>query len=142
QRPILGPMRRLGAILAWLSQLTSVRSAGDIMFRVAPADFWGSLVITHALGWLALVLGSLCVQTSWQERQSWFPFLDEGVWPRSRFRNHWMSAVRRGHLLDLNPFFWLSLRDERDRWLTVAFFGLAVGLAMIGWIVGAPEIFL
>ncbi len=101
------------------------------------SDFWGSLGIIHALGWLCLLFASWKAPRSWQD-------VPASVWTE-RWRARWQQwsygnvqarAALRKELLDHNPFMWISGgRDRLQRALLWGFFYLLV----IAYLYGAAK---
>jgi hypothetical protein len=96
-------------------------------FGPAPVSWW-PLLVQHLLGWTCLLIASLMVQTSWQERPNVGRALNR--W-REFLRGNAMSrlALRR-QLLPINPMLWIESRD----WLLRVGLGLLLlFLAVLCW---------
>lgn len=98
--------------------------------------FWWSLAVVHAQSWIMLLLASLIVTHSWQDKAP-------GV-RQMRWRDRWKlwsygdSAERkrfRSRLLDVNAFFWLAARERlKPAWVWFTF-----GLIACIWAWGYSE---
>jgi hypothetical protein len=128
----------LGATLEALGKTTRVETvfllpspgygysrAFDNYYRGSAADFWVSLVVVQAVGWVALVLASRIVPRAWQDKP--------GGAQKVRWRERWQAWVFgdvtervafRRRLLDANPFFWLASRARLKPALVWAVLGL------------------
>jgi len=107
--------------------------AFDFNFRTGARQFWLSLMLLHALGWIFLILASLIAPRSWKDRPA-------GV-QRLRWRERWQiwsygtlqeRIAFRKRLLDANAFFWLVARAR----LKPALVWAALGLVGCGWVWG------
>jgi len=78
-------------------------------------NWWSYLGMQHLLGWLLLLLSSVCIPRAWQERAT----KTNGL--RQTFAQHWRfggtraRARQREKLLKKNPVLWLA---ARNRWLS------------------------
>jgi hypothetical protein len=105
----------------------------DSAYFVRRSDFWWSVALLHVLTWILLWLASLVVRRTWQDRP-----IEPG---RSRWKGFWAfltfgptaaKKAYRKHLLDQNPFYWLTARARVKPlyvWLVL--------LCVAGWWVGA-----
>lgn len=137
----------LGAFLAARYQAASVDeiflipSAGfacslvinDTVFRARPGPFYWSLGIIHGMTWMLLVLASLRVPYSWQDRAAGAA----GVGWRGRWRQRWRGSTQttwrgRARLLDRNPCLWLASRNPFKRILV----WVCLGILAVLWLAG------
>jgi hypothetical protein len=101
-------------------------------YKVRSPQFWMSAAITHVLAWLLLILASLILPKAWQDRPA---RRNVAAWGE-RLR-HWRFGYGvardrfRTRLLDINPFFWLTSRDQRKPLYVLALLALCV-LAWLG----------
>jgi ABC-type transport system involved in multi-copper enzyme maturation permease subunit len=108
----------------------------DMTFKKEAGDFWWSVGVIHASGWLCLGLASVIVPRSWQDRPTgtrmgrW-----RERWRRWSFGNTTERAAFRRRLLDINAFFWLTARARLKPVLVWA--ALAVVACFWSW--GALE---
>jgi ABC-type Na+ efflux pump permease subunit len=98
--------------------------AFDTAFKLKARHFWMVAATTHAMTWLFLVLASILLPRTWQER----PAATTAEGWRVRFRRWRLGGgterVRfRTRLLEINPFFWLAARDRRKPQLVLALIG-------------------
>jgi hypothetical protein len=123
---------------AWL-----VSSAGfgyyrafDAPYKLGAAEFWLSVAVIHGLGWIALVVATVAVPRSWQDRPA-------GA-QRLRWREQWRwwsygnAAERtefRQRLLDRSAYFWLAARAR----LGPAYVWGMLGLVACGWVWGIAK---
>ncbi len=77
-------------------------------------SWWYYLGLQHLLGWLLLLLSSVCIPRAWQERASKADGSARTFSHRWRFGKPRARARRREKLLRKNPILWLA---TRDRWL-------------------------
>ena len=102
--------------------------AFDKEFANHPSEFWFSIWVIHALGWLLLVAAAVIMPRVWQDRpamgaklrwtQKWRQWRNGSPEKRLRYRRQ---------LLNINPFYWLSSRD-RLKPLYLSFFLAACAL--------------
>lgn len=115
----------------WMAMLPSATPQ-----LLGPPEFWRSLLSTHLLGWLLLILASAVLPRVWSDR------------PRSGRRLRWWArwqrwiyggqAVRkavRGRLLDQNPILWLAGRDRSKLKQVWIFLGALTLLWIPAWFV-------
>lgn len=102
----------------------------DSEYRTHAHEFWISLLLTHIVAWLALVLACLITPRSWQDRPA--------SATRLRWRDRWARwslgesgdrASYRARLLDVNAFFWLAARSRVKPALVWA----TLGVLSFGW---------
>ncbi len=101
-------------------------------------SFWGSILFTHALGWLGIGFAGHRLARSWREtepahRLTWRDRLRQ--W---RFGNPGQRLAWRRHCLANNAFYWLAARDRRKAnqfWMLLgATLALPLWLAfVVGW---------
>ncbi len=77
-------------------------------------DWWLHLGLQHALGWLPLVVASVCVPRAWQDKGIRTTASNRTVGQRWRFGGPRARLKLRRKFLKLNPLLWLA---ARDRWL-------------------------
>lgn len=108
---MLGKIRNLNPIFFWPSPGFTYFTAFTSHYNTMRVSFWGSLAVVHAMGWLALLTGSLIVPFSWQDRPAGAQV--------TRWRERWRlwtsgrqaeRALYRRRLLEVNPFYWLAAR--------------------------------
>ena len=85
----------------------------DVNFKVYGDGFWISVLLTHIFGWTFLVLASICVRYSWQDK----PIDASAVqwrekWQRWQFGDSLARKRFRTRLLEINPFFWIAGRNR------------------------------
>jgi hypothetical protein len=129
----------LGAYFAYINHLNTVPdsyllpSAGyayafafDLVYRTNPHQFLLSVLITHALAWVFLVMASVGARHSWQDRPA-------GA-RKVRWRERWQQwsygnanerKAFRTRLLDRNPCFWLGGRHRLKPMLVWGILGVA-----------------
>lgn len=109
----------------------------DFFYALMKLPFWVSCAITHGCTWLFLILASVLVPYSWQDRP--------GGIRRVRWRERWKQwcygdsverARFRASLLDVNPIFWLCSRERIRPALVWGF----LGLLGVGWVWGAFKV--
>ncbi|MEP6662915.1 MAG: ABC transporter permease [Verrucomicrobiota bacterium] len=102
----------------------------DSFFK--PADFWMPVLMTQIYAWLFLVLASVIVPRSWQDKAAARPFyLRKSV--RKWFgENTQKENLRRTRLLETNPFLWLSARDP----FQAKFVWIVIFIVTTGWLWG------
>lgn len=129
---IVAIIKRSGSLdPAWL--LTSAAYPGvlalETRYRAAQTMFWIATGLTHAFTWTFLILASLCVRRTWQDR----PTNSTSTW----WRDLWLSwqfgrpshrLALRKHLLDTNPILWLS---GRGRFRMIIGVATVLGLALL-----------
>lgn len=98
-------------VLAWSlpSPGFGFAMAFDALFTGRSRLYWGSLLLNHLLGWIALALASFVLPRTWQDRASsafsWKERLRLWTLGQTRAR-----SAHRQRLLNVNPFFWLASR--------------------------------
>ncbi len=125
-------------LFSWLSPAAAGLLLGDLTYQAQPGRFWGALLGNHFAGWSLLVLASIVLPRSWQERPASRPLWGqaESQPPEVRQRHATKRAALRQELLGINPIYWLAARKERDRVLLEVFVPVvvlaAVGLFLLG----------
>ena len=123
--PLLGAVqaggsgRGLGRSLCFLlSPAGNHLQAYDTHYRSAAGGFWSSLVATHLLAWVSLVLaGRLLPRVSWEDSAAYLPRAETGGMGR-RLGDLAGGRPTRVELLSRNPMAWLASRDAtRPRWI-------------------------
>jgi ABC-type transport system involved in multi-copper enzyme maturation permease subunit len=100
--------------------------AFDGPFKTNPLHYWSSILFTHLLGWLLLVLTGVIARNSWQDK----PAGQRGVlwrerWQRWKFGEKTVRDAFRARLLGINPFLWMAGRNRLKPAFVYAFLGLA-----------------
>lgn len=96
-----------------LSSGYSFALSADSGFKAHPQDFWTSIITTHALGWLFLVLASALAPYSWQDKAIGSKqALRRERWQEWKFGAAEVRRAFRSRLLEINPFFWLAGRNR------------------------------
>jgi hypothetical protein len=130
---LLGRTRNLAELFLVPSAVYAYWGALDQVYRTTPEHFLKSMGIIHFFGWFFLILASIIVPRSWQER------------PRSAQRQRWGERFRawsygdfserkafRTRLLNKNAFFWLASRARIKPGLVWGF----LGLVACAWVCG------
>jgi len=122
---------------------------------LSSSQFYGSIVTLHFLGWVCLIVASLRVQTSWQEKPALLSWREhsresaaEPAWSgEPAWHGHWHDVVRgdgaerlalRRALLPINPVLWLESRNRSRR---VGLLFLFVLLATCCWFINHERAF-
>jgi len=121
--------RSLGRSLSFLfSPAGNYFLAFDARYRNASGWFWGSLLATHLLAWVCLVLAGQRLPRLSLEESFALARHAEGRWTRLQLK----GAARRQHarrvLLSRNPIAWLATRDPWKQRLIWCLPMLALGL--------------
>lgn len=88
---------------AYLLSMTSAYTA---------KDWWPYLGLQHSLGWLFLLLSSVCIPRAWQERSAKVNASRQSLGQRWQFGGQYARAKRRENLLNKNPILWLAARNQ------------------------------
>ncbi len=116
----------LHRVLLWPSLGYAASRSADAYYnyRGGPHEFWGSLLVAFGLGCGGLILASIILPRTWQEKQQAGPVgrKDGGRWRRLRFAGARYSEVARLRLAT-NAFSWLAMRDRLPQ---IGFWGLAI----------------
>ena len=125
---------KVTGVIVLPSPYIAFQFAFDQPAGAGPNPFWVSLATVHCLSWIFLGIAGAIVRNCWQDR----PATTQRLRWRERWRNwgHGDSVERqefRGHLLDINPVYWLAARDR----LKPAYVWGFLGLALVGWVWGA-----
>ena len=95
-------------------------------------DYWIATLLTQAYGWTFLMLASVIVPRSWQDKAVRAPLAFRTIWRRVFGVNESTETVRRTRLLNVNPFLWLAGRDP----LKITFLWIVLSLLTVLWIWG------
>ena len=102
--------------------------AFDRAYSAQPQHFWAAVAATHGIAWTFLIMASVLVHRTWQDRPA---SGQRAVWQESwhswRFGHGTVRAKRRRRLLDQNPVMWLS---SRDRMRPMLLYGMLLGLGL------------
>jgi hypothetical protein len=100
------------------------------------AEFWWSVTVMHGLGWIALVLATVIVPRSWQDRPAGAQRLRwRERWHYWSFGNPGERTEFRRRLLDHSAYFWLAARAR----LGPAYVWAVFGLVGCGWVWGIAK---
>lgn len=102
-----------------------MQQAADGRYRGSPGLYWGSLGVTHALGWFALLLAGLIVPRTWQQSAGKVSRWQEKAGQFAYGRNPSRRRAFRQRALALNPFYWIA---ARARGQSVALYLAIVGI--------------
>jgi ABC-type transport system involved in cytochrome c biogenesis permease component len=114
-----------------LSPVYAFSHSFDQLYKANTEMFWTSVISIHVLSWIALALAAIIVRRVWQDRPKVGRAfrrqekMDQFKRGTVAVRNHY-----REHLLNINPFYWLSARD-RMRPLYVLGFLFSVALVWL-----------
>jgi ABC-type transport system involved in multi-copper enzyme maturation permease subunit len=120
---------------AWLMPSTgfSYYLAFDAPYKAGAHEFWWSVAVIHALGWMALALASLIAPRAWQDRPAGAQTLRwRERWRGWSYGNLTERAGFRRRLLKRNAYFWLAARAR----LRPAYVWAVLGLVACGWVWG------
>ena len=96
-----------------------------------PKDWWSYLGLQHLLGWLVLLLSSVCIPRAWQERSAKVNASRQSFGQRWWFGGRHARAKRREGLLNKNPILWLAARGQ---WLPLlVWVATVLSLALFVW---------
>lgn len=85
----------------------------DVNFKAAPNQFWISNLLTHLYGWTFLILGSIWVRYSWQDKPATAGKMQwREKWQRWQFGDPGTRRAFRTRLLEINPFLWIAGRNR------------------------------
>jgi ABC-type transport system involved in multi-copper enzyme maturation permease subunit len=87
-----------------------IHYAEDFLFNRNPALYWQSLGVSHAVGWIFLVLASLIVPHTWQQSAGRVSRWREQAEQFTYGKNAARRKRFRDHALSLNPFYWVAAR--------------------------------
>ena len=133
---VAGKTARVGK--AWLmpSAGFSYYLAFDVPYQFQAAEFWGSVAVIHGLSWIALVLATVIVPRSWQDRPAGAQQLRwRERWHGWSFGNAAERDEFRRRLLDRGAYFWLAARAR----LGPAYVWGMLGLVGCGWVWGIAK---
>lgn len=112
----------------WLCPSHARDMAGSVRGYFFNVEYWGSLGLTHLMGWIMLGLASRCLSRNWQDQ------VPSVAASRRSERGRQLvlgNAKARGRFrqwaLNKNPFFWLACRYRRSRFL-ILLATIAMGL--------------
>ncbi len=113
--------------LLWPSPAYAYRYAFDVNYSgyYGAREFWTSIAVIVGLGTACLIATMVLLPFVWQEKGQWGRADDARSRSyRARFGSNKLRAARRG-LLNANPFYWLTMRDQlAGRWVLRLFFVL------------------
>jgi hypothetical protein len=116
-------------LLTWLSPTYPFVWARETLYVTRPVVFWGTLLASHLVGWIFLVVASVVLPYVWQKEKSGF---GDGGWLQRRRVRRRTSAARsraRRQALAEDPVLWLLGDAPRLRlvvWAIVGLWGLVV----------------
>ena len=90
--------------------LSPFQYAEDYLFRRNPDIYWQSLGVTHAIGWLFLLLASAIVPHTWQQAAGKVSRIQEAAEQLTFGKNPARRRRFRAHALAINPFYWIAAR--------------------------------
>ena len=107
----------------------------DVQYKAASGPFWMTLATMHLLTWVLLLLASVTVRNSWQDRpagsgsrhRGW-----EGFWRACSYGSQARQERFRARALGINAFYWLAGRAS----LKPVHVWIFVGLMGVWWIGG------
>jgi ABC-type transport system involved in cytochrome c biogenesis permease component len=77
-----------------------------------PADFWTSVLLTHAYGWMFFALASGVIPSAWQDKTAVRKISFRAFWRCVFKTDRSTETARRTRLMEMNPFLWLAARDQ------------------------------
>lgn len=121
--------------LCWLSPYYSFGMAYDTPYHTRPGSgqFWGSVIATFCCGAICLVLACWLLPRVWQQT--------ERATLRTEKRQYRapIGFLQRAARLNINPCYWLSLRDSKGlRMVKIALFVLG-GMWMLCYLVALAQ---
>jgi len=84
--------------------------ASDYLYNRNARPYWGSLGVSHGIGWLFLVLASLIVPHTWQQQAGKMARWQENAEQLTYGKNRERRKRFRQRALDINPFYWVASR--------------------------------
>jgi ABC-type transport system involved in multi-copper enzyme maturation permease subunit len=121
----------IGRVMGPLFMFSPTAMLGTIIYDPGSEVFWQSLCVTHCLAWLNLLLTAHFLPKFWQERprsaqaQAWWEKIQRwrfgGARTRTRFRTR---------LLNTNPLYWLSGREQVSSGGLMAFLMFLAALSL------------
>lgn len=128
-------------LLRFASPAGAAALAYDLSYQLRPAAFWGGLAANHAFGWSMLLMASIAIPRSWQEKESPPASSEPAGTPAFAAQSQERASRRRG-LLDINPILWLAGRHQglgRVPWVVVTIVAAAGCLLLLlaPWIGGS-----
>ena len=107
--------------------------ASDVLNRTNSDFYWASLVGSHLVGWLYLLLASLIIPRTWQQQAGKISRWQESAEQFTYGRNRERRKRFRERALALNPFYWIANRARgQSLVLGLVLTGIAVCFA-ISW---------
>jgi ABC-type transport system involved in multi-copper enzyme maturation permease subunit len=98
-----------GPLFSWFSPAYPFSQSGDSAFRAQAAHFWIGLVMSHAVGWLGLVLAAVVLPRRWQDKSRAAVTLRMTAPQREQVRR------RAARLLESSPVVWLVQKSGEGR---------------------------
>jgi hypothetical protein len=138
--PALLSILPAGPRLDWVTALSPGASAilaARLVNFTTPGDFWGSIAMVHAIGWLFVASAAWILPRTLREKKARGHSREfTRNWPAQKSAR---IAAWRGRLLEANPVLWLSLRDDRQRALVWAVLGVVmVCTGFLLWVLPFP----
>jgi hypothetical protein len=128
--PLAGAAGR--AEFTWFSPTTPLLQAFEPGYATGgSAFFWGALLVTHLAGWFMLGLAAFLLPRLWQE--------DGTERLASRSQAAPPDHARRRFLLDANPVWWLTSRNEHQKRFLWAVVGITALGGTIAWLLGQGD---
>lgn len=112
--------------------------AGDNFGGRNAGFYWESLGVSHAVGWLYLLLASLIVPRTWQQQAGKISRLQESTAQLTYGQNQSGRKRFRERALSVNPFYWVAARARGQSlflWLVL----FAVAGCFLSWMVNQPH---
>ncbi|MDB6027992.1 MAG: family transporter protein, partial [Verrucomicrobiales bacterium] len=72
--------------------------------------FWNNMAVAHSIAWLLLIAASICAPRTWQQKES--AKVKKILFARFRPGAATQLKHLRTRLLEINPAFWLSAREQ------------------------------
>jgi ABC-type transport system involved in multi-copper enzyme maturation permease subunit len=117
----LGPINPLTSPVTLFSPIYTLQFAFDATFNASPRQFWTSLGVVQALGWLFMIAATVTVSRVWKQ---------EPIGPRYtarwRLRLGWTRGWQRlfKRRLERNPIYALASRHRWPHWVFWALVGI------------------
>jgi hypothetical protein len=132
-------------LLNGISPAAAARAASDLAYGAGPRVFWASLALCQAVAWLALILASVILPRSWQEHHGRAPRqTPDAPTPAPKASRSAREAAFRRQLLDINPIYWLSARNRRERTWSWVFLAMILSGAasqfLVTWLTGGHSL--
>jgi ABC-type Na+ efflux pump permease subunit len=84
--------------------------ANDFLYTRNASVYWGSLGVSHGIGWLFLLLASLIVPHTWQQQAGKLSRWQENAEQLTYGKNRERRKRFRQRALEINPFYWVASR--------------------------------